>query len=60
MPKFILFLLLVGYFVGAWKFWTGFKRTNFQQNRIGLTLMWPVLFLINKPFRTNFQRALKG
>ena len=58
--KLIVFLLMTAYFVGAWKFWTGFRRTNFQQNRLGLTVMWPVLFLVNKPFRNNFQRALKG
>lgn len=58
--KLIGFLLITAYLVGAWKFWNGFRRTNFQGNRIGLTVMWPVLFLVNKPFRSNFQRALKG
>lgn len=58
--KLVIFLLFTAYLVGAWKFWTGFRRTNFQQNRLGLTVMWPVLFMINPSFRNNFQRALKG
>lgn len=41
------------------KFWNGFQRTNFTQNRIFLTLLWPVL-LVNGSYRKNFQKALKG
>jgi hypothetical protein len=57
--KGILLLLAIVYFVGAWKFWAGFRQTNFTQNRLGLTIFWPLL-LINRSYRQNFQRALKG
>jgi hypothetical protein len=53
------FLALVIYIGGAWKFWTGFNRTNFNQNRLMLTLLWPVM-LFNASYRQNFRRALKG
>lgn len=56
---FITFLALVVYVVGAWKFWTGFNRTNFNQNRLMLTVFWPVM-LLNASYRQNFRRALKG
>lgn len=51
--------LLVVYVGGMWKFWTGFNRTNFSQNRLMLTVFWPVL-MINGSYRQNFTRALKG
>jgi len=47
------------YVAGIWKFWTGFKRTNFTQNRIVLALLWPAL-LFNRSYRQNFTKALKG
>ncbi|MDA0673296.1 MAG: hypothetical protein O3C67_06275 [Cyanobacteria bacterium] len=50
---------LVGYGYGGWRFWKGFHRTNFSQGRLSLTLMWPV-FLVNKSYRQNFGKALKG
>ncbi|GAB4137197.1 MAG: hypothetical protein Fur0046_11140 [Cyanobacteria bacterium J069] len=56
---FLPFLALVIYVGGAWKFWTGFNRTNFSQNRLMLTAFWPVL-LANSSYRQNFNRALKG
>jgi hypothetical protein len=59
MPKLLLILLAVAYVVGVWKFWTGFRRTNFSQGRVVLALLWPVL-LINKSYRQNFAKALKG
>ncbi|MBD2361203.1 MULTISPECIES: hypothetical protein [unclassified Anabaena] len=58
-----IFALIVVYAGGAWKFWTGFTRTNFSKslpNRIGLSLLWPVLFVANKSYRSNFRKALKG
>ncbi|TAD80265.1 MAG: hypothetical protein EA001_01335 [Oscillatoriales cyanobacterium] len=59
MPTLVVLLLLGVYgFLGI-KFWNGFRRTNFTQNRIFLTLLWPVL-LINGSYRKNFQKALKG
>jgi membrane-bound metal-dependent hydrolase YbcI (DUF457 family) len=53
------FIALVVYAGGVWKFWTGFNRTNFSQGRAYLALLWPVL-IFNKPYRENFNRALKG
>ncbi len=55
----IVLLLLVAYGVGAWRFWNGFRRTNFSQGRWYLTLFWPVL-IFNKAYRQNFTKALKG
>lgn len=53
-------LILAGVYVGGiWKFWTGFRRTNFSQGKIYLALFWPVL-MFNKSYRQNFNRALKG
>jgi hypothetical protein len=50
---------LGGYGYGAWRFWKGFHRTNFTQNRLVFTALWP-LFLTNKSYRKNFNKALKG
>jgi hypothetical protein len=55
----LLWLLAVTYLVLGYKFWTGFRRTDFSANRIGLTLLWPVM-LISRSYRRNFSRALKG
>lgn len=55
--------LLVVYSGGVWKFWQGFRRTNFEQtllSKIKLSALWPVLLLLNKSYRKNFQKALKG
>ncbi len=57
----VLTLLLLGlYGGGAWKFWSGFSRTNFSQGKLQLTLLWPLLLATNKSYRENFNRALKG
>ncbi|MGF1566828.1 MAG: hypothetical protein ACFCVD_01930 [Nodosilinea sp.] len=54
-------LLLIGiYGGGAWKFWTGFNRTNFSDGRVKLTVLWPLFLALNKSYRENFNRALKG
>lgn len=61
--KLLAIALIVGYFAGMWKFWRGFRRTNFNPNlpnRIILSLLWPVLIIANKSYRQNFQKALKG
>jgi hypothetical protein len=61
--KLISVLLVIAYIWGAWKFWKGFERTNFNRslpNRIRLSLCWPVLLVINQSYRKNFQKALKG
>jgi uncharacterized membrane protein YecN with MAPEG domain len=52
-------LLGVIYIIGALKFWSGFRSTNFIQNRLGLTIFWPIL-LISPSYRQNFRKALKG
>jgi hypothetical protein len=62
--KVTCFLALLGiYGYGAWKFWKGFERTNFERslpNRIILSLLWPALIIANKSYRRNFTKALKG
>jgi hypothetical protein len=63
MLKLLSIALFIGYIVGIWKFWHGFNRTNFNRelpNRLRLSLLWPVLFIINNSYRENFQKALKG
>ncbi|MBE9054116.1 hypothetical protein IQ243_27730 [Nostocales cyanobacterium LEGE 11386] len=63
MSNLIVFGLIVVYVAGIWKFWSGFERTNFSQtlpNRLGLSLLWPALFIANKSYRRNFRKALKG
>lgn len=60
MSSLIALLLLVGYGYGAWRFWSGFHRTNFTQGRLHLTLLWPLFLLANKTYRQNFSKALKG
>jgi hypothetical protein len=59
MPTLAVLLVLGVYGFFGVKFWSGFRRTNFTQNRIFLTLLWPIL-LINDSYRKNFQKALKG
>ena len=63
MWGFLGVIAAIAYGVGIWKFWKGYKRTNFQPgitNRIMLSLLWPVLLITNKSYRQNFQKALKG
>ncbi len=63
MQVLVVVVLLGAYGFGAWKFWSGFGRTNFEKsasNRIRLSLLWPALILANKSYRRNFQKALKG
>jgi hypothetical protein len=59
MSTLITWLLVALYVGGIWKFWTGFRRTNFSQGRFYLALLWPVL-IFNKSYRQNFTKALKG
>ena len=57
----LLLLVLMGvYGGGAWKFWSGFNRTNFSEGKVKLTLLWPLLLASSKSYRDNFNRALKG
>lgn len=63
MPQFLVFVLVIVYVGGIWKFLSGFRRTNFNSGlpgRISLALLWPVLLVANKSYRRNFQKALKG
>ncbi|WP_414619138.1 hypothetical protein [Calothrix sp. CCY 0018] len=56
-------LLIVAYVGGVWKFWTGFRKTNFSNsltNRLALSLLWPACFVGSKSYRRNFTKALKG
>jgi hypothetical protein len=62
-PVVITFLLLVAYGWGVWKFWKGYDRTNFQASlvsKVTLALFWPALLIVNKSYRKNFQKALRG
>jgi len=59
----VVILLLVVYGAGCWKFWQGFRLTNFDpslMNRIMLSALWPILLASNKSYRKNFQKALRG
>lgn len=57
-------LLLLGIYVyGAWRFWTGYRWTNFNNSlasKATLTLFWPVLLAFNPSYRQNFRKALKS
>jgi hypothetical protein len=59
MVNLFLFIALAVYVVGVYRFWKGFRRTNFSQGRIYLALLWPAL-VFNRSYRQNFTRALKG
>jgi hypothetical protein len=62
MVKLLIVALAVIYVGGVWKFWGGFRNTNFERNlptKIVLGLFWPVL-MFNRSYRKNFQKALKG
>jgi len=59
METLLILGLLGGYGFGLVKFWKGFDRTNFNQNKLLLAVGWP-LFLFNASYRQNFRRALKG
>ncbi|MBF2047056.1 MAG: hypothetical protein EDM05_006825 [Leptolyngbya sp. IPPAS B-1204] len=59
MGNLLLLVVVIVYLGGVWKFWTGFHRTNFSNGRPYLALLWPVL-MVNRSYRQNFQRALKG
>ncbi len=60
MSTLVALVLMTVYGGGAWKFWKGFKRTNFSQDKVKLTLLWPLFLALNKSYRENFNRALKG
>jgi hypothetical protein len=61
--EFVTITLLVVYGGGAWKFWSGYKRTRFEPTlprRVTLSALWPVLLAVSPSYRENFQKAIKG
>ena len=60
MPTLVAIIALAFYGAGAWKFWTGFNRTDYSSKKASLTLLWPVFMIGNKSYRRNFSKALKG
>lgn len=60
METLFVLALAIAYGTGAWRFWTGFHRTNFSQGKVNLTLLWPLYLIANKSYRQNFNKALKG
>jgi hypothetical protein len=60
METLLVLLLASVYGGGAWKFWSGFKRTNFSEGKVKFTLLWPLFLAFSKSYRKNFNRALKG
>lgn len=60
MAALLTVVVLGVYGAGAWKFWSGFDRTNFSQGKLKLTLLWPLLLAVNASYRQNFNRTLKG
>ncbi|MBD2259066.1 hypothetical protein [Pseudanabaena sp. FACHB-2040] len=60
MEPLVALVVLTLYGGGAWKFWKGFHRTNFSQGKLQLTLLWPLFLMVNRSYRQNFNRALKG
>ncbi len=63
MGSFITYGLILVYGGGVWKFWNGFRRTNFNvafTNKLRLALLWPFLLAYSKSYRQNFRKALKG
>lgn len=60
MTELVALIALAFYGAGAWRFWTGFNRTDYSSNKASLTLLWPVFMIGNKSYRRNFNKALKG
>jgi hypothetical protein len=60
MGNLLILALAIAYGTGAWRFWSGFRKTNFSDNKVSLTLLWPVYFIANNSYRQNFNKALKG
>ncbi|KAJ7536977.1 hypothetical protein O6H91_12G090900 [Diphasiastrum complanatum] len=55
-------LLVIIYLAGAIRFWSGFIRTTYSSTtvaKVGLTALWPVLFLLSKEYRKNFKKAIQ-
>ncbi len=54
-------LLLGGWIFGSYRFFKGFKSTDYRPGyRIPLALLWPIFMLVNANFRANFMRAYRN
>lgn len=54
-------LALGAWLYGGYRFYGGFRETNYQQNyKVPLSVLWPVFLVFNKKYRANFQKALKA
>ncbi|EME30615.1 hypothetical protein Gasu2_32860 [Galdieria sulphuraria] len=57
IPNWVL-LALYGYL--GFRFFSGFEQTTYNKNsRLVLSILWPVMFIVNDRFRQNFKKALK-
>lgn len=54
-------MLVAAWAYGAYRFYRGFHRTSYQDSfRVPLALAWPLLFVFNGSYRSNFTKSLKG
>ncbi|MDJ0846326.1 hypothetical protein [Crocosphaera sp.] len=63
MGQLIALIVFGIYILGIWKFFSGYNRTNFNRQlptKLMLSLLWPVLLVVNTSYRQNFTKALKG
>ncbi|MGK7956832.1 MAG: hypothetical protein AB4063_16520 [Crocosphaera sp.] len=63
MSNIIAVIVLGIYLLGIWKFVSGYNSTNFNRQiptKLMLSLLWPVLLVVNTSYRQNFTKALKG
>lgn len=54
-------LLFIVYAAGAFRFYSGFRKTTYADSsatKISMTALWPVLFLASKAYRDNFKKAI--
>lgn len=55
-------VLLAVYAFGAFKFISGFSKTTYADSvpsKLGLTVLWPVLFVVSQKYRNNFKKAVQ-
>ncbi|KAI5057961.1 hypothetical protein GOP47_0027976 [Adiantum capillus-veneris] len=55
-------VLLAVYAFGAFKFLSGYSKTTYADSlssKLGLTILWPVLFVVSQKYRGNFNRAVQ-
>lgn len=55
-------VLLAVYALGAIRFFSGFSNTTYTDlfsTKLGLTLAWPVLFVVSQKYRSNFKKAVR-